>query len=167
MLYTINLQMSKHQTKYKTLFCDIAVSKGYKIINPNFAEKKSNIDLKLEGQVTGKKTVVSIDIKKSNQHSNQWVYVEFDNSKGGKGWIYGGAQFVVFETKKTFIFVPRKKLLSWLTSSQTVRFDLPYVDKPWNSKYRLFRRKNTLETITQIKVQDLLGIEGHQVWQKL
>tara|TARA_A200000159_G_C7257815_1_gene311698 strand:+ start:451 stop:930 length:480 start_codon:yes stop_codon:yes gene_type:complete len=159
--------MPNRQTKYKTLFSELAESKGYKILEPSFSEKKANIDLKLEGHIGGKKTIVSIDIKKSNQHSNQWVYIEFDNSKGGKGWIYGKCQFIVFETKKSFIFIPRKKLLTWLTSSQTIRFDLPYVDKPWNSKYRLFRRKNTLETITQIKVSDLLSIEGHQVWQKL
>lgn len=156
----------KSSISYKSLFTEIAKSKGYKILTPSFSEKKSNIDIKLEGQSNNKPIVVSVDIKKCNQHSNQWVYIEFDNSKGGKGWMYGAAQFIVFETKKDFIFVPRKKLLSWLTSSQSVRFDLPYVDKPWNSKYRLFRRKNTLETITQIKVNDLLNIEGHQVWPK-
>jgi hypothetical protein len=162
-----NLPKSNQSRKsYKDIFIELSEQKGYKISNPSFSEKKSNIDLKLEGHVNGKPTTVTVDIKKSNRHSNKWVYLEFDNSKGGKGWIYGKSQFIVFETNKEFIFVPRKKLLSWLTSSQTVRFDLPYVDKPWNSKYRLFRRPNTLETITQIKVDDLLCIEGHQVWQK-
>jgi len=158
--------MTEHSKSYRSLFAEIAETKGYKVIEPSFQEKKVNIDLKLEGQINGKPTIVTVDIKKRNKNSNQWVYVEFDNSKGGKGWLYGSCQFIVFETSKEFIFVPRKKLLDWLTSSQLVRFDLPYVDKPWNCKYRLFRRKNTLETITQIKVSDLTNITGNQVWQK-
>jgi hypothetical protein len=157
---------NQSQKSYKDIFIELSKQKGYKISKPSFSEKKSNIDLKLEGHINGKPTTVTVDIKKGNRHSNKWVYLEFDNSKGGKGWIYGKAQFIVFETNKEFIFAPRKNLLSWLASSQTVRFDLPYVDKPWNSKYRLFRRPNTLETITQIKVDDLFRIEGYQVWQK-
>lgn len=156
----------KPSISYRSLFQEIASSKGYKIIEANYSERKSNIDLKIQGQSNNKPVIVSVDIKKQNTNSKQWVYVEFDNSKGGKGWLYGASQFIVFETKSEFIFVPRKKLLSWLKSSQSVRFDLPYVDKPWNSKYRLFRRKNTLETISQIKVNDLLNIDGHQIWQK-
>jgi len=152
---------------YKSIFMEIAKSKGYKIHDPSFYERKNNIDLKLEGHIGGKSTTVSVDIKKKNgKNANSWVYIEYENSKGSKGWLYGKAQFIVFETSKSFIFVSRKKLLDWLSSSQIVRWDLPYVDKPWNSKYRLFRRKDTLETITQIKVKDLLNVPNHQIWPK-
>ena len=65
-----------------------------------------------------------------------------------------------------FLFL-EKNLLNWLSSSQIVRWDLPYVDQPWNSKYRLYRRSGTLETISQIKVSDLLNVKSTQVWQKL
>jgi len=152
---------------YKQLFLEIAKLKGYKIIDPSFHEKKSNIDFILEGQINNKTIKVSVDLKKKNgKNANNWVYIEYDNSKGGKGWLYGGADFIVFETAKDFIFVGRKELLKHLNGSQMVRWDLPYVDKPWNSKYRLFRRKNTLETITQIKVKDLLDVKNHKVWNK-
>lgn len=152
---------------YKSIFMEIAKSKGYKIHDPSFYERKNNIDLKLEGHIGGKSTTVSVDIKKKNgKNANSWVYIEYENSKGSKGWLYGKAQFIVFETSKSFIFVSRKKLLDWLSSSQIVRWDLPYVDQPWNSKYRLFRRVGTRETISQIKVSDLLNIDSAQVWQK-
>ncbi len=157
----------RSSSNYKASFIDLAKSRGYKIIRPSFSERKNNIDLKLEGHINGKPTIVTVDIKKKNgKNSNSWVYIEYADSKGAKGWIYGAAQFIVFETGKSFIFVPRKKLLNWLSSSQMVRWDLPYVDKPWNSKYRLFRRAGTQETISQIKVSDLLNIESVQVWQK-
>jgi len=155
------------QINYKKLFTDIARSKNYKILTPKFHEKKQNIDYILDGQINGKSIKVSVDLKKKNgKNANHWVYIEYDNSKGGKGWIHGNADFIVFETVKEFIFVPRKKLLTSLNAAQIIRWDLPYVDKPWNAKYRLFRRKNTLETITQIQVKYLLSIPGHQIWKK-
>jgi len=158
----------KKQTKsYKKLFIEIAESKGYKVKKPSFSERKGNVDFLLEGQKGGQSSEVRIDLKKKNgKNANHWVYIEYENSKGGKGWLYGMSDFVIFETSKEFIFIPRKGLIKFLNESQIVRWDLPYVDKPWNSKYRLFRRKNTLETITQIKVKDLLNIPNHQVWQK-
>jgi hypothetical protein len=153
---------------HKSQFKEVAISKGYKVFNPSFSQKKNNVDVILEGQLKGKATSVTVDIKKQNgKKSNNWVYIEYDNSKGGKGWIYGGAAFIVFETRSEFIFVSRKNLLDHLSSSELVRWDLPYVDKPWNSKYRLFRRAGTLETITQVKISDVLCISGVQVWQKL
>jgi len=152
---------------YKRLFVEIAESKGYKVNKPSFAQRKHNIDYVIEGQIGGTPTEVCVDLKKKNgKNSNQWVYIEYENSKGGEGWLYGMSDFVVFETSQTFIFVPRQSLIHFLNESQLVRWDLPYVDKPWNSKYRLFRRPDTLETITQIKIKDILNIKNCQTWQK-
>jgi len=152
---------------YKLLFINLAESKGYKILKPNYQQKKSNIDFILEGQNQGKATRVTVDLKKKNsKNSNSWVYIEFENSKGEQGWIYGSCDFIVFETGSNFIFVPRKQLINYLSSNSLVRWDLPYVDKPWASKYRLFRRNKTLETITQIQVKDLLNIKNHKIWPK-
>ena len=158
----------KNQLNYKKLFTEVAKSKGYKTHSPSFGERKNNIDLILEGHNQGKPTKVTIDIKKKNGKSgNRWVWIEYDTSQGSRGWVYGGAQFIVFETSDSFIFVNRSKLLRWLQSSQMVRWDLPYVAKPWDAKYRLFRRRSTAETITQIKIDDLFMVEGTQRWKKL
>lgn len=152
---------------YKSIFIDLAKSKGYKILYPNKAEANASVDLKLEGQTNGKKSIVSVDIKKKNGKSaNTWVYIEFQNSKGGDGWIYGQSNFIAFETNHSFILVPRKKLLQFLSENELVRWDLPFVDKPWNAKYRLYRRPSTLEKITQIKVEDLNNINNINIWQK-
>lgn len=158
---------NKKSKNYKALFAEIAKSKGYKVSKPSFAQHKNNIDFVIEGQSKGIATEVCVDLKKKNGKSaNQWVYIEYENSKGGKGWLYGMADFIVFETSQSFIFVPRKGLINFLNQSQLVRWDLPYVDKPWNSKYRLFRRSDTSETITQIKIKDLLNVKNCQTWQK-
>lgn len=159
-------EIKKHKS-YKQLFTEIAESKNYKVNKPSFAERKGNVDFILEGQSNGKPTSVRVDLKKKNgKNANHWVYIEYENSKGGKGWLHGLSDFIIFETGKEFIFIPRKGLINFLNESQLVRWDLPYVDKPWNSKYRLFRRINTSETITQIKVKDLLNIKNHQIWKK-
>lgn len=159
--------MADSKKSYRKLFAEIAESKSYKIKKPSFHQRKNSIDIILEGQTNGKPTEVTIDIKKKNSKSaSSWVYLEFKNAKGGEGWLYGSAQFIVFETNSSFIFIPRKKLIDFLDSNNIIRWDLPFVDKPWKSKYRLFRRHGTLETITQIKVSDLYDISGCQVWKK-
>lgn len=159
--------MSKKQNNYKSHFIDVAKSKGYKIHKPTFDQKKSNIDLILEGQNKGAAQRVTVDIKKKNgKNGHKWVWVEFDTSKGLRGWVYGSAQFIVFETRDSFILVNRTKLLNWLQSSGTVRWDLPYVSNAWQAKYRLFRRNGTAESITQIEVSDLLNVEQSQIWKK-
>lgn len=149
------------------MFIEIAESKGYIVHKPNFGQKKNNIDLILEGHNNKKPTKVTVDIKKKNsKNANKWVWIEYETSKGKDGWIYGSAQFIVFETSQSFIFVNRTKLLNWLSSSQMVRWDLPYVSNPWSAKYRLYRRTGNLETITQIQVEDLLNVDGVNVWKK-
>ena len=158
---------SKQNKSYKKLFIEIAESKGYKIHKPSFAERKANVDFILEGQSKGDAVNVRIDLKKKNsKNSKHWVYIEYKDSKGRDGWLYGMSDFIIFDTFKDFILVPRKALISFLNESQIVRWDLPYVDKPWNSKYRLFRRPDTLETISQIQIKDLLNIDNHKVWPK-
>jgi len=160
--------MSEKQNNYKSLFIDVAKSKGYKVHKPTFDQKKHNVDLILEGQSNGVPQRVTVDIKKQNgKNGHKWVWIEFDTSKGARGWIYGSAQFIVFETRDSFIFVSRTKLLEWLQSSGSVRWDLPYVANAWQAKYRLFRRSGTPESITQITVEDLLNIERCQLWKKL
>ena len=115
--------MEKKPTSYRTLFADIAKSKNYKVSKPTYLQRKDNIDLVLEGQSDGVPQEVTVDIKKKNgKNSNQWVYIEYKNSKGGEGWLYGGAQFVVFETSSSFIFVPRKALINYL-NNRNINFD--------------------------------------------
>jgi len=159
--------MPSKNNNYKSMFIEIAESKGYIVHKPNFGQKKNNIDLILEGHNNKKPTKVTVDIKKKNsKNANKWVWIEYETSKGKDGWIYGSAQFIVFETSQSFIFVNRTKLLNWLSSSQMVRWDLPYVSNPWSAKYRLYRRTGNLETITQIQVEDLLNVDGVSVWKK-
>ena len=159
--------MPSKNNNYKSMFIEIAESKGYIVHKPNFGQKKNNIDLILEGHNNKKPTKVTVDIKKKNsKNANKWVWIEYETSKGKDGWIYGSAQFIVFETSQSFIFVNRTKLLNWLSSSQMVRWDLPYVSNPWSAKYRLYRRTGNLETITQIQVEDLLNVDGVNVWKK-
>ena len=158
---------SPQQINYKSLFIELAKSRGYIVHKPSFGQKKNNIDLVLEGQINKKPIKVTVDIKKRNsKNGNKWVWIEYENSKGRDGWIYGSAQFIVFETPQSFIFVNRKKLLNWLSASQMVRWDMPYVTNPWSAKYRLYRRHGAQETITQIQVEDLQNVEDCQVWKK-
>ena len=60
----------------------------------------------------------------------------------------------------------RSELADFLQRTNVARFDLPFVNEPWRAKYRIFRRANTKETLTQIKTSDLLDLKSAQVWKK-
>jgi len=73
---------------YKSIFIDLAKKRGYIVHKPSFNEKNNNIDFILEGQIHGKSKKVTVDIKKRNsKNANQWAWIEYENSKGGQGWI--------------------------------------------------------------------------------
>ncbi len=149
-------------------FREEALSRHYKLKTPSPSQKASHVDFIMLGLSPSKTTLaVSLDVKCSQDNSSdKWQWLELRNSKGKPGWVYQEADFVVFETKKEFLLVNRKKLVNWLNTTNKVRYDLPVVKKPWQAKYRLYSRSEKKEVITQVKTSDLADIPGTQLWAK-
>lgn len=122
--------------------------------------------LKAKGK-DDKPIILRFDLKKQkNKKQNQdWIWIEFKNSKGEQGWIHGDAHFIAFERSLDFIVVNRKELLS-LVNAGKVRYDLPRVTLAKKAKYRVYSRKGTGEETTQINFKDLKNLESFQLWEK-
>jgi hypothetical protein len=123
----------------------------------------------LKGKGRGGKSVeIKVDLKKikNKKQSQDWLWVEFQNAEGKPGWIYGQADFVVFERTKDFIFVNRKELLDWCSGSQKIRYDLPFVTLAKKAKYRIYKREGMKEEITQILVDDIKTLKSFRTWDK-
>lgn len=149
-------------------FKETAQSLNYKLKSPSRSEKLAHIDFIMSGLNAKKQvTSVTLDIKyRGKKKSDAWQWLEFKNPQGKMGWIYQRADFVVFERVKDFILVNRKNLVKWVNTNTKIRHDLPCVTNSWDAKYRLFKRGNKKESITQIKTTDLLQIQGTQIWNK-
>lgn len=149
-------------------FEDIASQKGY---SPKrcFKNEYDNVShlLKAKGK-NGKPIEIRFDLKKikNKKQSQEWLWIEFKNSKGKQGWVHGDAHFVAFERNYDFIVVNRKELLNFLNSGKKIRYDLPFVTLAKKAKYRIYKRPGKKEEITQIHIKDLKTFESFQIWKK-
>lgn len=103
---------------------------------------------------------ITFDVKSLKKHNRNDVvfddsihWIELQNVNGKKGWLYGKAKYIAFETNTSWIIVSRVKLINWI--------DNKIVDKTIsNSKelYRLYRRSGRLDIIIKILTDDLKEI---------
>ena len=156
--------------KKQSLFEKAAESRGYSPRKPTREEKAGyHVSHVLTGKSSlGKKVCIKVDLKKNKNKKKfeDWVWIEFKNSKGKPGWIHGDAHFLVFERSEDFIFVNRKELVEWLSSANKIRYDLPFVGLAKQAKYRIYKRANKPEEITQIAVKDIKSLKSFQIWPK-
>lgn len=149
-------------------FEDYAKKKGYVVTPSTKKENKyDHIDFFLEGK-TG---TVSIDLKarkrtsrKDKKFNDDWIWLEIKNVQGREGWLYGKADFIVFETEKSFVLAPRKKLIE--LANEKVRFDLFLVDRAYQAKYRIYQRPKRRDQITQVELKEILKLKNVTVWNK-
>lgn len=157
-------------TKKQSSFEDAASSRGYSPRKSNrLDEDCRGVSHILTGKSSsGKPIFIKIDLKKNKnkkQHQD-WIWIEFKNSRGKPGWIHGDAHFVVFERFDDFLFVNRKELTEWLNSSKKIRYDLPFVNLAKKAKYRIYKRDDKPEEISQISIKDLESLKSFQLWKK-
>jgi len=152
-------------------FLHTARGRKYKTRRPTSQEKGSHIDIILTGLKKKKRvSSITIDLKSCSslkKCSNKWQWIELRNPAGRPGWLYDEADFIVFERKNDFVLVNRKNLVRWVNIFNKIRFDLPFVKNSWEAKYRLYKRPNKKESITQIQVDDLLQINETHIWKKI
>ena len=164
--------MSKSKKVWGSDFVKLAKSKGYIVKKPTQEEFEKFINFVLVGKsVSGGPKTVKVALKarkktnrSSNNYEDKWAWVELRTVNGDFGWLYGDADFVIFELKTEYVFVNRKRLLQYIHSN--IDFDLPFVQNSWEAKYKIYQRKNKLDQITQVKIANLLDFENVYTWKK-
>jgi hypothetical protein len=160
----------QEKSTYKNLFEELASQRGYTPRKRSREDQNcKNVSHILTGKgKEGKPIKVKVDLKKikNRKQDQNWLWIEFKNASGRDGWIHGDAHFVVFERKEDFVFVNRKELLSWIGSSNKIRYDLPFVTLAKKAKYRIYKRAGEKDEITQIKVDDIKDLKSFQIWKK-
>ena len=113
-------------------FFDEAKERGYDIKKSNSHDdmyKHIDFYLKKGGQsfsvdVKGRKKIH----RKSNSFDDIHTWVEFKNVRGKPGWLYGDADYIVFEQESRYIFIDRKDLLNYcLDSVEDIHVTSPLV----------------------------------------
>ncbi len=91
--------------------------------------------------------------RNSKGYNNDWIWIEFKNVQGKKGWIKGKADFIAFELEDTFLIVKRvelRELCKKLITDTKTR-----VTNARDAKYLLYTRKGRKDVVTQIKLSDI------------
>jgi len=127
-----------------------------------WATQKENIYKKYD-IVSSYKQYGKMDIKAEKDaldHGTIWI--EYQNGDGYPGWIFGEADYIVFDFFTKYIFVDREFLLQ-KANNRTSKFVYTgdqealneYVPK-YKALYRPYRRPNRQDILTKIKTDDVL-----------
>ena len=148
-------------------FEKLAKQKGFKIEKATLKQQFSHIDFIL---TTGDGRKHFLDVKackkqnrKESSTTEEIVWIEFKNVVGDEGWLYGSADFIVFERDSDFVITPRKPLVSLC---ERVVNKSKIVDNAFDAMYNLYTRKNRKDQISIIKMQDILKNIKTSIWKK-
>lgn len=105
-------------------------------------------------------------MKKINRYDSssqdKMIYVEFKNVRGNEGWLYGKAQFIVFETTSTFEIVHRESLAKYC---EQVVNKKQRVARASEALYKVYTRDGRKDLISLIEL-DKIPKEFIHCWKK-
>jgi len=83
------------------------------------------------------------------------IWIELKNVQGKNGWLYGDADYIVFEIESGFLICPKDKLIA-----QIEKLKPKFFESNDNSKvpYKLYSRKNRKDLLVLIPIEEILPI---------
>lgn len=109
-----------------------------------------------------KKGRIGVDVKgvkkknrKDKEVDDSIHWVEIQNVKGNKGWIYGDAEYIAFRTLTQIIFVKTKVLQKW-SEEKVLNKQLVY-NNP-KSCYIPYQRWQRQDIVYKIPTEDLIKL---------
>jgi hypothetical protein len=121
-----------------------------------WATEEEDIHLHFDVVIDG----IKIDIKglkKLNRNDNdvnsEIHWIELQNVRGNRGWLYGEADKIAFETLEGYLLIDRLTLYEFCKEKIVDR-------KVYNKKelYKLYQRENKKDVITLVLTKDLFNL---------
>lgn len=130
-------------------FIDLVVKPEHKVVRPT---TEQDIEEHWDVEINGAKFDIK-GAKKVNRGDDNINYdihwVELKNVNGDPGWLYGLADYIVFEKKDEWLVVNRKKLLTFVDDN--LKFVM--VNQP--ELYKMYTRYGRYDVITLVPTADL------------
>ena len=107
-------QYIKRGIQVENDFIQTAEEHGYTV---NIANDNINIYKHIDLYLTKDNKTVSVDVKarrtgnKNKFFDDTWIVVEFLNTMGNKGWLYGDCDYFVFEREHDYVWCDAKELV--------------------------------------------------------
>ena len=111
----------------------------------------------------------SIDVKAKKRVSRsdsseqeEFIWLEFKNVQGNRGWLDGSADIIAFERADDFVLVRRRDLLLWGKGKCDLN---TLITNSRDALYKGYSRKGRNDLISIVKMSDVLELH-HRVWKK-
>ena len=113
--------------------------------------------------------VIKVDVKQMKKRNRTDAiedptihFVEFQNVRGDKGWIYGKADYIAFEQPDYFIMVDRKKLGKYYCNVMKNNTTVIFSDD--NKKiHTWYTRKGREDIFLMVNTSDLFNIKDYLI----
>ena len=101
--------------------------------------------------------LISVDVKGNNKLNEIWV--EFNNVRGKRGWLYGDAKYIAFDMPELngFSIVGRSELLARCEDI----VEKVFVSKS-ESLRKLYQRKDRFDIISKIHHSDIIDLKSYR-----
>lgn len=124
-----------------------------------FEQTNSHFDFLLTTQ-SGKTISYEVKARKKLKRADEKVndskiWVEIVGITGKPGWVYGKANYLVFEQENDFIIVDRKKLVDFIEKTCDLN---DVVNDSYRALYKGYKRQNRLDLITLVYSRDIRNI---------
>ena len=94
--------------------------------------------------------------------NQEWVWIEFRNVRGEVGWLFGKANWIVFETADSFLIIDRHDYYQHVRRAVDREAK---VESAREAKYKTYTRKGRPDQIAQIRLEDLRKVKLEE-WGK-
>ena len=115
--------------------------------------------------MTQRKTVDVKSVKRvdwGGLSDDLFTWVEIKNVRGNKGWLYGKADYIVFETNDYWLMVERVKLKEFIE----MRVERVRVSDKKDALYKLYQRKNRQDLVTLVQTMDMMYLASSIISKK-
>lgn len=157
--------------KAEKKFTQLAFQKGYKVRPSNsYQDMYEHWDYELSKD--GKSFRVEVKAMKKIKRSDpfpqdRYAWVELHGVREwDEGWLYGGeADYIAFETEKSFVLVERKKLLDYVChrlSDEIVNKPEEALAKDTQGRYKRYRREGRHDELILMEISVLKSL----CWQE-
>ncbi len=165
--YDVTGENLKRGLNAEKKFVEVAQKIGYKVCLSN---PKQDIDEHWDFELSKDSESFKVEVKAMRKikrsdpaPQDEYAWVELHGVRErDEGWLYGGeANYIAFETQKSFVLVDRKKLLEYVSS----RLSDEVVDKPVEAlkkdaqgKYKRYRRKGRHDELILVEMDVLRSL---------
>lgn len=136
--------------KAEQQFRALAIARGYVVADAGSeADRKQHVDFIVNGKKVEVKSAKRISRQGEVQYEKIWV--ELQGVTGHRGWLFGGADMIAFQTQDGFMLIDKNELRAIVRD----KVQQTFVNRPEEALYKQYRRSGRLDVMTLVEASEV------------